>query len=79
MFKVYTIDGCPYCKLAISLIQEIFSQCEIHVVESGKKDLVKKQFNRSTFPIIFMNDKLIGGYTDLRTQIMTNELGKNDF
>lgn len=66
---VYTIDPCPYCTSAKSLLAANNIPYEEVFVDKTDQDklieLVQKSGMR-TFPQIFCDDELIGGYTELK-------------
>lgn len=76
VFTIYTKDNCPYCKMAKQAVEqtgntfieiqigngsdEITSQAlQEHVVNAGSSAIIK------SVPQIFLEDKYIGGATDL--------------
>lgn len=70
MFKnveIYSKSNCIFCDKAKSY----FSQNDIEFVEHNVEisevfeSLMKRNPNARTMPQIFINDQLIGGYTDL--------------
>ncbi len=65
---IYTTQTCTYCNLAKNLLKEKKLQFKEINVENNLnilKDLIKKT-NHKTVPQIFINEKFIGGYTELR-------------
>lgn len=65
---VYSKVPCPFCVAAFRLLEE-------KGVDFEKRDLtgqfeamqeLKERTGWQTFPMIFINDELVGGYTDLR-------------
>jgi glutaredoxin len=74
-FLIYTIEGCPYCETAISLLENLKFKYPIHIKEQKIKNLkekqeIKKINNMPTFPQIFISykhkEKLIGGLDQLK-------------
>ena len=66
--KIYSKSYCPYCDRAKSLFKsKNVSYEEISVEDDPQlySDL-KNRTGLMTVPQIFINDKLIGGYTDLK-------------
>ena len=66
-FLVFTKYRCSYCDRAKSLIEQKGYEYEsINIEEDNNIDLLleKNKYAR-TMPQIFINDKLIGGYSDL--------------
>ena len=64
---IYTKNYCPYCDRAKNLLKaKKASYEEINVEQKeGFYEELKKKTGMMTVPQIFINDKLIGGYTDL--------------
>ena len=66
-FLIFTKYRCSYCDRAKTLIeQKGFEYESINIEEDNNIELLleKNKYAR-TMPQIFINDKLIGGYTDL--------------
>lgn len=64
---IYTTQTCTYCNLAKNLLKEKklqFTEINIEANLNILKDLIKKT-NHKTVPQIFINEKFIGGYTEL--------------
>lgn len=65
---VYTKDPCPYCERAIRFLEDreiAFEEIDL----TGREDEINRIKNETgwrTVPIIMINGKLIGGYTDLK-------------
>jgi len=66
-FLVFTKYRCSYCDRAKALIEQNGHEYEsINIEEDDNIDILfKKNKYARTMPQIFINDKLIGGYTDL--------------
>jgi glutaredoxin len=74
MFLIYSLETCPHCKRAISILNELKKTrkipYEIHNVKTSDKAYYKKKNNMQTFPQIFYRvekEKFIkiGGADDL--------------
>ena len=65
---IYTKDPCPYCVRAINFFNEKhISYEEIDLTDNFEAmDKIKNETGWRTMPIIMINDKLVGGYTDLK-------------
>jgi len=64
--KIYTIDGCHYCKKAkeiLTLKKVKFSEIKVITDEDWKK--LEKLTSRETVPQIFINGRHIGSCDDL--------------
>jgi glutaredoxin 3 len=64
---IYTKSYCPYCDRAKALLQRKGASYEEISVEGDEKlySELKQKTGLMTVPQIFINDELIGGYTDL--------------
>lgn len=75
----YTVDYCPYCKKAKSLLREKgveFEDIDITNNETKmRQKLGEMTGGHTTVPQIFINNVHIGGYTDLKE---LNDSGKLD-
>ena len=66
-FLIFTKYRCSYCDRAKTLVeQKGYEYDSINIEEGNNIELLldKNKYAR-TMPQIFINDKLIGGYTDL--------------
>ena len=69
MIKIYSTEWCPYCKNAKQFFADKdmeYEEINIEQEEISRQDLVKIT-GGSSVPQIVINDKPIGGYTDLIT------------
>ncbi len=66
-FLIFTKYRCSYCDRAKTLIEQKGYEYEsINIEDDNNIDiLLEKNKYARTMPQIFINDKLIGGYTDL--------------
>ncbi len=64
---IYTKSYCPYCDRAKALLKRKGASYEEISVEGDKKIYteLKQKTGLMTVPQIFINDELVGGYTDL--------------
>jgi glutaredoxin len=62
---------CPYCDQAKALLQQKGIQFEEKKIGDGytREELLEAVPNARTVPQIFLDDKLIGGFTELRTHL----------
>ncbi|HOO52042.1 MAG TPA: glutaredoxin 3 [Alphaproteobacteria bacterium] len=77
--EVYTTDYCPYCVRAKQLLgmKDVdFTEVDVTNDDSARAALVQKSEGRRTVPQIFINDKPIGGFDDLRALEEAGELDK---
>ena len=76
---VYSKNGCSYCKLTKLLLNKHQVEFKNMLVEEEHKESFKTKFNEEhnvelkTFPVVLVDDKFIGGYTEL-LDIMRNEV-----
>ena len=65
---VWSKSACPYCEQAKSLLKNRGIEFEERKIGDGylKEDLLAAVPNAKTVPQIFLDDKLIGGYTELK-------------
>ena len=66
---IYTTTYCPYCYAAKSLLDSKgVKYREIDVTKDpAMKRQVMEEMGWRTVPIILINDRLVGGFDDLRT------------
>lgn len=65
---IYTTTYCPYCRLAKSLLknkQVPFTEVNVEGNDEKREWLVKV-CGQKTVPQIFINDKPVGGYDELK-------------
>ena len=65
--EIYTKSNCSYCEMAKQYFDSQNIEYSLHDVENAEtfKELLNRNPSARTMPQIFINDKLIGGYTDL--------------
>ena len=75
--EVYTTTFCPFCTRAKSLLKSKGVQfIEIDVTEDAelRQRMVELSGGRRTVPEIFINDKIVGGYDELKALDDAGEL-----
>ena len=78
MIKIYTTSWCPSCVSAKNLLAELnidFEEINIEEENISREDL-QKISGKYTVPQIIINNKSIGGYTQLLYLHQNNELDK---
>jgi len=78
MIKIYTTSWCPSCVSAKKLLAELnidFEEINIEEEEMSREDL-QEISGKYTVPQIIINNKCIGGYTQLLYLHQNNELNK---
>jgi glutaredoxin 3 len=75
--EVYTTSFCPFCTRAKSLLKSKgVPFIEIDVTEDAelRQKMVELSGGRRTVPEIFINDKIVGGYEELKALDDAGEL-----
>ncbi len=76
-FTVYTTSSCPYCVRAKSLLASKGLKFEeISVADPEARARLSAKSGMRTVPVIYLGDRLIGGYTDLAALNESGELDK---
>jgi len=76
--KLYTWAHCPYCKSAIKLLDDRgleYTNIDIQNNTEMRRKL-QEETNHYTVPFIFIGDRFIGGYSELREIDFSGELKK---
>ena len=69
---VWSKDACPYCVQAKALLASRDIEFEERNIMKGtwtKEQLLEAVPNARTLPQIFLDDKLVGGFTELRKHL----------
>ena len=68
---VWSKDQCPYCDQAKALLRSRNIEFEERNIQHGwtKEQLLEAVPNARTVPQIFLDDKLVGGFTELKTTL----------
>ena len=68
---IWSKDHCPYCDQAKALLSQRGIEFEERKIGYGytKEDLLEAVPNARAIPQIFINNTLIGGFTELRDHI----------
>jgi glutaredoxin 3 len=69
---VWSKDHCPYCVQAKTLLEQKGIEFEEKKIGEGytKEDLLEAVPTARTVPQIFLNDELVGGFTELRAKFL---------
>ena len=72
---VWSKNHCPYCDQAKGLLKMKGIEYEERNINNGwdKEDLMAAVPNARTVPQIFLDDQLIGGFTELRKHFSTED------
>ena len=77
-FRIYSANYCTFCKKAANLL--LYKGAHFEVIDITDNDvarmMLKEATGKTTVPQIYLNDKLIGGYSDLAAE---DESGELDF
>ena len=69
--KVYTKDPCPFCNMAKTLLKS--KNIDYSEIDVSAKDFdfdgLKEKTKHKTVPQIFINDKFIGGFDELKKHL----------
>ena len=79
---IYSTNNCKYCELVLKFLDSLkYKTKEIILDSKKKKEAFFKKYNIEvkTFPKVFMNDKLIGGYEDTVKYFKLSNDKKEDF
>lgn len=68
---VWSKDSCPFCLQAKALLESRGIKFEERNVSKGwtREQLLAAVPNARTLPQIFLDDKLVGGFTELRKHL----------
>ena len=75
--EVYTTPYCPFCVRAKALLnskQVTFEEIDVSDDSELRETMVRRAGGRRTVPEIFVNDRIIGGYDELRALELRGEL-----
>ncbi len=75
--QVYTTTYCPFCTRAKTLLKNkgvAFEEIDVTHDDELRQKMIELAGGRRTVPEIFINDKIIGGYDELRALEMRGEL-----
>lgn len=68
LITVYSLVGCPYSINAENLVTTNLDKRYYRIVKVDREDKehYKRKHGYFTFPHVYIDDKLIGGYTELK-------------
>ena len=68
---VWSKPACPFCEQAKGLLKMKGIPFEVKTIGSGytKEDLLEAVPTARTVPQIFLNDELVGGFTELKAKL----------
>ncbi len=71
--KLYSFEVCPFCIQAKALLGALGVEFEEQIVTRDELSDITKQTGMMTVPQIFVEDELIGGFTDLQAAVQSGE------
>ncbi len=77
--KIYSTGVCPLCKRAKELLQKWnipFDEVRIDVDKSALREFARQTNGARTVPQIIIDDRCIGGFTELTELHMEGELNE---
>ena len=65
--EIYSKSNCSYCVMAMNFFESKNVDYEVYSTDDPNifDEMMKRNPNARTLPQIFIDDELIGGYTDL--------------
>ncbi|MCC8417571.1 MAG: glutaredoxin 3 [Rickettsia endosymbiont of Bryobia graminum] len=80
---IYTLSTCPWCHKAKNLFDQkkvAYEEIIVDKMNDAEKEKIREELlektGQKTFPQIFINNKSIGGYSDLENLNNSGELDK---
>lgn len=76
--EIYTTQVCPFCMRAKSLLQRkgaSYQEIDVSNDPELRDQMIARAGGRRTVPEIFINDRIIGGYDELKA---LDDAGKLD-
>jgi len=73
---IYTSENCPYCRLAKDLLNShgiAFEEIRVDLDDKKREEMIQLS-HRRTVPQIFIHNKAIGGFDDLKDLIKSGKL-----
>lgn len=67
---VYTMDFCPYCERAKSLLKQrgvVYEEVRVPMEDDAQWEALEKKTGMKTMPQILHGDRIIGGFNDLKS------------
>lgn len=75
--ELYTTSYCPFCTRAKALLNRKgveFDEIDVTDDDDLRETMVKRAGGRRTVPEIFINDRIVGGYDELRALDLEGDL-----
>lgn len=74
--KIYSRSYCPFCRAAKEFFDKRKIRYELIEDDDSEIDKISKEINYFKIPKIFLNNKFIGGYSDLQILVNTGDFDK---
>ena len=74
---VYTTAACPYCRAAKALLEELeipYDEVPLDGREALRRELGERLGGWRTVPMIFVGERFVGGFSELRELHLRGEL-----
>ena len=72
---IYILPDCPWSKRALKLLDSFHIKYNSYVVNNDEEFMrIRNKSTISTFPQLFINNKFIGGYSELSNLAATGNL-----
>ncbi|EGR27730.1 hypothetical protein IMG5_190250 [Ichthyophthirius multifiliis] len=74
--KIYGAEWCPYCVSAKKLFTNLEIDFDYIDVDQhqNEKDQIQKQYNWDTVPMIFIDGKFEGGFSDVSAKLRSGKI-----
>lgn len=74
--KLYCFEICPFCENAKNLLTSLGYNYEVQIVTRNEVQELSKKTKMLTVPQIFIDDELIGGFSELTEYVKDGNLPK---
>jgi len=66
---LYTTSTCPFCMQAKALLEQLGKPYTLHEMDADPTglDAAKAEWDHPTVPIVIVDGKLVGGFTELQS------------
>lgn len=68
LITIFSLEGCSYSRNAENLVKSKLNSKNFNIIRvpQSQKEIYKDKHNYPTFPHVFVDNILIGGYTELQ-------------
>jgi glutaredoxin 3 len=74
--EIFSADWCGYCRRAKKLLDAQGATYEVIDAPTNRQIFLERTNSARTIPQIFINDELVGGYTELKALVDSGEFGR---